>query len=182
MATDNVDVARKKANGTAAWLDKVVPKEGITDDDLDLICIDGRCVRSVTVDKAEALRLRLENGDFIAAEAKTESIRIDFPFELIPGKVKRWRKSAKLTAFPVLVNHATTGHKLQGLSKDSLFVHAWSHTKNWPCAILLRVRSLKGSFLGQKLDGTKDFANDSRMTRMLNRFRGRKSPHDLSDC
>ena len=181
MVTDNVDVARKKANGTIAWLDKVVLKEGVTDDDLDLICIDGRYVRSVTVDNVEALRLRLENNDIITVEAKSESIRINFPFELIPGKVKQWQKSAKLTAFPVLVNHATTGHKLQGLSKDSLFVHAWSYTKNWPYVILSRVRTLKGLFLGQKLDSTKDFTNDSRMTRMLNRFRDRKSPRDPSD-
>ena len=79
------------------------------------------------------------------------------------------------------MNHATTGHKLQGQSKESIFVHAWSYTKNWPYVVLSRVRTLKGLFLREKLDSSKDFRNDSRMTRMLNRFREKKSPLEPSD-
>jgi hypothetical protein len=31
---------------------------------------------------------------------------------------------------PVVSNNATTGHKLQGSSVDSIFVHAWIYEKN----------------------------------------------------
>ena len=181
MVTDNIDVPRKKANGTICWLNTVILQESVTEDDIDLICIDGRYVRSVPVDKVEALRCRLENGDFIEMKAQSEDVRINFPVELTPGKVKRWRRNVKLTAFPVVVNHATTGHKLQGQSKDSIFVHAWSYTKNWVYVVLSRVRTLKGLFLREKLDSSKDFSNDSRMTRMLDRFRRKKRALDPSD-
>ena len=182
VVTDNIDVPRKKANGAICWLDKVVLEEGVTEDEFDVICMDERHVRSVSVDKVKGLRCRLENGDCIFAEAATEAVRIHFPMELAPGEVKRWWLSAKLTTFPVLVNHATTGHKLQGQSKDSVFVHAWSCTKNWVCVVLSRVRTLSGLFLREKLDGGKDFSNDGRMVRMLNRFRQKKSPLEPSDC
>ena len=32
----------------------------------------------------------------------------------------------KATQLPVISNHATTGHKLQGASVDELFIHSWS--------------------------------------------------------
>jgi hypothetical protein len=31
---------------------------------------------------------------------------------------------------PVVSNNATTGHKLQGSSVDSIFVHNWIYEKN----------------------------------------------------
>ena len=36
MVTDNIDVPRKKANGTTCWLDAIVLREGITEDDMGL--------------------------------------------------------------------------------------------------------------------------------------------------
>jgi hypothetical protein len=36
------------------------------------------------------------------------------PIELIPGMKMRHPVSANMNRFPVLTNHATTGHKLQG--------------------------------------------------------------------
>ena len=45
------------------------------------------------------------------------------------------------------MNDATTGHKLQGMSKDWLVVVLWSFTQNWIYVVLSRVRTLKGLFL-----------------------------------
>ena len=45
------------------------------------------------------------------------------------------------------MNDATTGHKLQGMSKDELVVGAWSFLPNWIYVVLSRVRTLKGLFL-----------------------------------
>ena len=99
----------------------------------------------------------------------------------MPGNPKRTWISAKLTTLPVLVNHVTTGHKLQGQSKDSIFVHAWPYTKNWPYVVLSRVHSLAGLFLRTKLDPSKNFSNDSRITHMLNNFHRNKAPRDPED-
>ena len=38
--------------------------------------------------------------------------------------------------FPILVNHACTGHKLQGQSKHHHLISSWSYTTNWPYVML----------------------------------------------
>ena len=58
----------------------------------------------------------------------------------------------KATQLPVISNHATTGHKLQGASRDELFIHSWSYTTNWPYVVLSRLRMSKGLFIRKKLD------------------------------
>ena len=44
------------------------------------------------------------------------------------------------------MNDATTGHKLQGMSKDKLIVVSWSFIANWIYVVLSRERTLKGLF------------------------------------
>ena len=51
-----------------------------------------------------------------------------------------------LTQFPILINHATTGHKLQGKSLNRLVIARWSNVKNWVLVVLSRVRELSGLF------------------------------------
>ena len=58
----------------------------------------------------------------------------------------------KATQIPVISNHATTGHKLQGTSVDELFLHSWSYTMNWPYIILSRLRTSERLFIRKKLD------------------------------
>jgi hypothetical protein len=50
-----------------------------------------------------------------------------------------------------VVSNATTGHKLQGSSVDSIFVHAWIY-ENWTYVVLSRVRTHKGLYLRHPLD------------------------------
>ena len=45
------------------------------------------------------------------------------------------------------MNDATTGHKLQGMSKDKLIIVSWSFIPNWIYVVLSRVHTLKGLFL-----------------------------------
>ena len=55
---------------------------------------------------------------------------------------------AKVTQIPVNSNIATTGHKLQGMSKDTLIVNDWNYRcANWVYVVLSRVRRRKGLFL-----------------------------------
>ena len=58
----------------------------------------------------------------------------------------------KATQLPVISNHATTGHKLQGSSMYKLFIHSWSYTMNWPYIVLSRLRTSEGLFIRKKLD------------------------------
>ena len=66
------------------------------------------------------------------------------------------------TQFPVNSNIATTGHKLQGMTKDNLIVQSWNYSfENWVYVVLSRVRTLSGLFLCKKLDVTKSFPCDT---------------------
>ena len=48
---------------------------------------------------------------------------------------------------PILINNATTGHKLQGTSIESLFISQWNYSKNWPYVMLSRVKTIDGLYL-----------------------------------
>ena len=64
----------------------------------------------------------------------------------------------KMTQFPVNLNDATTGHKLQGMSKDVVIVTSWPKGgtakwfKNWEYVVLSRVRKLSGLYLLEAID------------------------------
>jgi hypothetical protein len=64
-------------------------------------------------------------------------------------------------------NNATTGHKLQGSSVDSIFVHAWIYEKNY-YVVLSRVRTHKGLYLRHPLDfDLRRYAVPPRLKEML---------------
>ena len=54
---------------------------------------------------------------------------------------------------PIILNDATTGHKLQGMSKDQVIVQAWDYRNyGWLYTVLSRVRTLNGLYLCERLD------------------------------
>ena len=69
----------------------------------------------------------------------------------------------RMTQIPVNVNDATTGHKLQGMSKDVMIVTSWPKGglsalfKNWEYVVLSRVRTLEGLYLFEPIDLEKSF-------------------------
>ena len=69
---------------------------------------------------------------------------------------KHDREPVKMQAnqLPILINNATTGHKLQGSGVDCIFVHAWNYTTNWPYVVLSRVKTLDGLYLREPLNLT----------------------------
>ncbi len=60
-------------------------------------------------------------------------------------------------------NDATTGHKLQGMSKDVIIVSSWptgslaAMFKYWEYVIISRVRTLSGLYLVNPIDMDKSF-------------------------
>jgi hypothetical protein len=71
-----------------------------------------------------------------------------------------------LTQFPVIVNCATTGHKLQGQTKRSLLIAVWSRVKNWNYVALSRVRTRKGLHLLTPLPYNTNFEMDPQLKSM----------------
>ena len=66
----------------------------------------------------------------------------------------------KMTQLPVNLNDATTGHKLQGSSKDVLIITSWPSGglfKNWEYTVLSRVRTLDGLYLLKPISLEKSF-------------------------
>jgi hypothetical protein len=71
---------------------------------------------------------------------------------------------ANITQFGVNSNIATTGHKLQGMSKDNIVITSWNYTfKNWVYLVLSRVRTFSGLFLLEKLKKDKDYSVDPKL-------------------
>eukprot|EP00985_Skeletonema_marinoi_P033559 scaffold41607_cov146-Skeletonema_marinoi.AAC.1 len=66
--------------------------------------------------------------------------------------------NAAITQIPVNSNIVTTGHKLQGMFKNTLIVNNWDYKcANWVCVVLSRVRTRKGLFL-MRPDMNRDFS------------------------
>jgi len=66
--------------------------------------------------------------------------------------------NACVSQIPVNSNVATTGHKLQGMSKDTLIVNDWNYrSDNWVYVVLSRVRTRNGLYLMKPLDVNRDF-------------------------
>ena len=89
----------------------------------------------------------------------------------------------KAVQVPVLINNATTGHKLQGSGVDCLFVHSWSYVTNWVYVMLSRVKTRSGLFARQRL--SKDlskFAVPEALQRMIRNFRNRSPTYWTEDA
>ena len=122
---------------------------------------DGKKVWTVSIDNVEwiefehypappsgkARTFRLTPQEFV--------VTIKFPLN---GDVTVTLGNAKITQIPVNSNVATTGHKLQGMSKDILVVNSWNYRcANWVYAVLSRVRTLAGLYLMTPLDIHRSF-------------------------
>jgi len=172
MHVDNSDVPNGIANGTLCHLVKVHLHRDVSEEQFDIMRIDGYYIRCIPTSCVESLECRYADGSdrTFHVFADTQTCKINMPIELFPGETVRKYVRAKVNRFPLLVNHATTGHKLQGQTKDSIFASIFHYAKNWPYVVLGRVRSLQGLFLREPLDPTKDFSLDPRAKAMIRRF------------
>jgi len=89
---------------------------------------------------------------------KEFSAKISFPID-VTNDIRISIGNAAITQIPVNSNIATTGHKLQGMSKNTLIVNNWDYRcANWVYVVLSRVRTRKGLFLMKALDMNRDFS------------------------
>jgi hypothetical protein len=83
---------------------------------------------------------------------------------------------------PILVNNATTGHKLQGSGVDALFVHSWSYVANWVYVMLSRVKTLQGLYLRQPLNtDIRKYKMSTKLCTMIDSFRRNHTPSIWTD-
>jgi len=77
--------------------------------------------------------------------------------------------TCKMTQFPINLNDAVTGHKLQGMSKDVVIITSWPNGlfKNWEYVVLSRVRTLEGLYLFEPIDLEKSFKPSTELQRYL---------------
>ena len=82
--------------------------------------------------------------------------------------------------FPINSNIATTGHKLQGMSKDLMVVTEWGTFPNWVYVVLLRVRTNHGLFFVSKLDPNK--LDQFCVSKDLCDFESKRSMSSIEKC
>lgn len=91
----------------------------------------------------------------------------------------------KLQQYPINLNDATTGHKLQGMTKNTLIVRDWSFQPGWLYTNLSRVRTFNGLFLNKELNPTaKKIESSVSLSRDLVNFQYRmklKIPQEILD-
>ena len=164
MINTNDELDKGRANGT---LCRGIGVKLKSDSQTRMKTWDGKVVPTVSVDDVEYM-LCEHYGDSLTPYAKfklypdKDSVKINLK---IFGQIVSVG-GVNVTQFPVNSNIATTGHKLQGMTKDSLIVFSWNYTfANWIYVVLSRVRTLQGLFLCQKLNEDQQFSCDEDLFR-----------------
>ena len=101
-------------------------------------------VQTIDASKVHYLLCQIENTNKqLKVYAQNNQSTINFLITIIPGIIPantRHPLVAVMNQFPILPNHATTGHKLQGQTKENLLISAWFYGKNWPYIVLSCVK------------------------------------------
>jgi hypothetical protein len=98
-------------------------------------------------------------------EAKSFSTKVSLKLYERPRRFE-----CKMKQFPANINDATTGHKLQGKSKDAIIVESWptiSMFRNWEYVVLSRVRTLSGLYLIKPIDINKSLQPSDELKRYI---------------
>jgi hypothetical protein len=178
MLTRNTSVKQGQANGSQATLQKVVLKQG----EQPAIVLVGGNIPVAAVQSSQVSHLvlkhsnsRIEPATFKLFPAKhSMKARMLKPHALQTKGKETETLILKAKQVPLIVNNASTGHKLQGTSVDSLFVHSWSYVTNWVYVMLSRVRTLEGLYCRKPVsEDLRKYAVPKALTRMLQRFADR---------
>ena len=171
MGNENADVTHGIANGTTSIFKYAQLRPGTI---LQPTQIHGFWVNAVSVDDVEYLQLEWQDssrfqGTFRVVP-KTMTYDVYFPIT-VQKKTVRIKTKICLEQFPVVINFATTGHKLQGKSMLSLVIAQWSGVKNWAYVVISRVCSLKGLFLFEPIPDDIDIKPAPLYLEMIQRLR-----------
>jgi len=186
MLPCNSDVRRGLANGTQATFQKIVLKPGevtqqvTLDGDIPVAAVRASQVNHVVLWHTNS---RIQPATFsLQPKRQTFKAQILKPRTLRVGGSERETLQMKATQLPLLINNATTGHKLQGTGVDAIFVHNWSYVTNWVYVMLSRVRTHAGLFARQKLSNDlSKYDVPLALQRMLQQFRSKAPTYWTED-
>ena len=139
---------------------------------------NGIPVKAVFASEVDHVILRHSNGRIKPQAFSIEPKTYTFVAKVIKPSIlqtkvdERENIRMKATQIPLIINNATTGHKLQGSGVDNVFVHAWSYTTNWVFVMLSHVKTKKGLFVRKPLSrDLRKYAVPKALLRMLNRMK-----------
>jgi len=166
MITRNIDVKKKKANGTQCNFKGLILKIGAT---YQREKINGVWVNTVYASDVDSIICTLTGTNTkIELKAEERTFNVGIPYNRPDTRI---HQKISVLQFPVLLNTATTGHKLQGQTVDSLLVNNWYYGNNWQYVVLSRATTLQGLFLRQELDSSKDYSVDPKLLFHLAKLR-----------
>ena len=179
MCISNKDLKRGRGNGTICKFVSVKLKHG--QGGVRWKNWDGRKVNTVSIDDIECMQFQHwpkppENvSPFFKLTPEDFSSVVQLSLTDFCDDVKLASGNVNITQIPVNSNVATTGHKLQGMSKDVLIVNSWNYGfANWIYVVLSRVRTLSGLYLCHPLDLSRPFQVPEKSLQFESRMRERE--------
>ncbi len=92
------------------------------------------------------------------------------------GSKKKIQFNCRMKQIPANTNDATTGHKLQGMSKNLIIVTSWpTGFKNREYVVLLCARTLSGLCLVKPIDMNKSFKTSIQLKKYIKFVRMQES-------
>lgn len=160
MLVANEDVPNGHANGTRVILESVVLKGDECAP--KVMTIDSKKCLAVEAAEVQYLICTLDGNSskMFKIQPKKMTCIVKAP---IPSRVAGNTKATinfriELLQLALLTNNATTGHKLQGQTKQNLVISVWSKRRNWNYVALSRVKTRNGLHLIVPLPYTVDFS------------------------
>ena len=137
---------------------------------------DGRKVHCASVDDIDHITCEHWRKDRLNEPQKTFVVKVEectvHPSIPAYGGVPMSFGAVKISQFGVNSNIATTGHKLQGMTKTNLAVSSWWYScRNWVYVVLSRVTILNGLYLLKSLDRNQDYSVDKKLLEEEERLR-----------
>lgn len=181
MLPSNINVSQGKANGTQATVSRIVLRQGIQPHSVKLEnSIPVRAVYASDVENVELCHVnkRIEPPLFkVTASRRTFLAKIPKPPSVCTNMNETEHVRMQANQIPIIVNNATTGHKLQGADVTNIFVHCWSYVTNWAYVMLSRVTTLNGLHMRKALskDLTK-YEMPKELKALMNFFATKRSP------
>ncbi len=155
MLPVNKNITKGQANGLQVTLKKVVLKPNVQ---LETVMINGNVpVQAVQASQVNHIVVRHSNDRVepqvfsIEPRSFTYDAKVPKPKSLQTRDGNHETLRMKAMQLPLIVNDATTGHKLQGSSVYNLFIHCWSNVRNWDYVMLSHVRTRNGLFLREAI-------------------------------
>jgi hypothetical protein len=187
MINENIDVAKCIANGAMTEFRGVVLQDGVTENDLETIIIDGYYyVRCASVCQIKALRLKMLDGvkedeevliDMELGKALTVRAKLPLPLDgEIDKSTLRIFRRVSMKQFPVVCANARTCHKLQGRTIENLVISTFANREAWVYVALSRVTTIKGLYLRVPLANTSKLGMTEKMKRFMAMWREKGTP------